>query len=73
MVNVVLTTAKGDIIPLEFEDIYAAGSAMYTLDHSVIGGCAFTVSFKKEERMATQMPKSRFIDFEELIKGENHA
>jgi hypothetical protein len=64
MVKVVVVTAKNDPVALEFKDIYGAGSAMQTLSESVVGGCAFTVSFEKEEpvRTAIQMPKSRFID-----------
>ena len=55
MVKVVMVTEKGDAVPLEFSDIYGACSAMHTLANSVIGGCAFSVRFEKEQ-------KSRFID-----------
>jgi hypothetical protein len=61
MVKVVMVTAKNDPVPLEFKDIYGACSAMHTLANSVVGGCAFTVSFEKEEP-----EKSRFINPQEV-------
>lgn len=60
MVKVVMVTVD-KTVPLEFEDIYKACSAMHTLANSVVGGCAFTVSFEKEEPV-----KSRFINPEEV-------
>lgn len=60
MVKVVMVTVD-KTVPLEFEDIYKACSAMHTLANSVVGGCAFTVSFEKEEP-----EKSRFINPQEV-------
>ena len=60
MVKVVVVTAKNEPVTLEFDDIYSAGTTMQTLSDSVVGGCAFTVRFEKEEN-----PKSRFINPEE--------
>lgn len=60
MVKVVMVTID-KTVPLEFEDIYKACSAMHTLANCVVGGCAFTVSFEKEEP-----EKSRFINPEEV-------
>lgn len=68
MVKVVMVTAKNDPVPLEFKDIYCACSAMHTLANSVVGGCAFTVSFTNEESVRAEVhrPKSRFINPEEV-------
>ena len=68
MVKVVMVTVTNDPVTLEFNDIYGACSAMQTLSDSVVGGCAFTVSFEKEEPVRTeiQMPKSRFVLPEEV-------
>ena len=67
MVKVIMVTLD-KTVPLEFDDIYKACSAMHTLSNCVVGGCAFTVSFEKEKP-----EKSRFINpditevpFEEL-------
>lgn len=64
MVKVIMVTAgksTSDPVVLEFKDIYSACSAMHTLAYSIVGGCAFTVSFEKEEEV-----KSRFINPEEV-------
>ena len=62
MVKVVMVSVSKDPVTLEFVDIYDACRVMQDLSDSVVGGCAFTVSFPKEEpvRTANQMPKSRF-------------
>lgn len=62
MVKVVMVTASNDPVTLEFVDIYDACRVMKDLSDSVVGGCAFTVSFPQEERLKTeiQRPKSRF-------------
>ena len=60
MVKVTMVTVD-KTVPLEFNDIYSACSAMHTLANSVVGGCAFTVSFEKEKT-----EKSRFINPEEV-------
>lgn len=52
MVKVAIVTANNDPVTLEFKDIYVAGSAMQILSDSVVGGCAFTVSFEKEESVS---------------------
>lgn len=73
MVKVVMVTAKGDTVPLEFRDIYSACSSMHTLANSVIGGCAFTVSFPKEEEPQSRFekPKMKEIPPEELVNFED--
>lgn len=60
MVKVVMVTVD-KTVPLEFDDIYKACSAMHTLSNSVVGGCAFTVTFEKEKK-----EKSRFINPKEV-------
>lgn len=60
MVNVVMVSVNKDPITLEFVDIYDACRVMKDLSDSVVGGCAFKVSFPKEEPV-----KSRF----EIAKG----
>lgn len=63
MVKVVMVTtgkSTNEPVVLEFVDIYDACRVMKDLSDSVVGGCAFTVSFPKEE-----LVKSRF----EIAKG----
>ena len=50
MVKVNVVTVKSNPIPLEFKDIYSACRAMQVLSDSIVGGCAFTVSFEKEKK-----------------------
>lgn len=68
MVKVVMVSVNKEPVVLEFDDIFVACNTMKTLSDSVVGGCAFTVNFPKEEpvRTASEMPKSRFIDPEEV-------
>ena len=49
MVKVAMVTVNNDPVTLEFVDIYDACRVMKELSDSVVGGCAFTVSFEKEE------------------------
>lgn len=60
MVKVIMVAMDNAPVTLEFVDIYDACRVMKDLSDSVVGGCAFTVSFPKEE-------KSRFVISE---KGE---
>lgn len=60
MVKVVMLTENNDPVVLECKDIYHACSVMHTLENSVVGCCAFTVRFVKDEEKA-----SRFINPEE--------
>lgn len=55
MVKAVMVSVGADPVTLEFVDIYDACRVMKDLSDSVVGGCAFTVSFPKEEP-----EKSRF-------------
>jgi hypothetical protein len=67
MVKVVMVTVDKDPVTLEFVDIYNACSVMKDLSDSVVGGCAFTVSFSNEEtRTEVHRPKSRFINLKEV-------
>ena len=49
MVKVVMVTVKNDPVDFEFNDIFDACHIMKSLSDTVVGGCAFTVSFTKEE------------------------
>ena len=68
MVKVIMVAMGKDPITLEFKDIYKACRTMQVLSDSVVGGCAFTVSFQKEEpvRSRFEMPKFTEIPPEEL-------
>ena len=62
MVKVLMVSMGKEHVALEFKDIYGACRVMKDLSDSVVGGCAFTVSFEKEEPV-----KSRFINPEEVF------
>lgn len=80
MVKVVVVTVQNDPITLEFKNIYSAGGVMQALSDSVVGGCAFMVSFKKEEPESrftnpeelTEVPAEELTDLEDLLKEVNH-
>lgn len=61
MVKVVMVTMNKEPVTFEFSDINAACGVMKAMSDAVVGGCAFTVSFPKEEP-ASSMEKSRFIE-----------
>lgn len=57
MVKVAMVTVNNDPVTLEFVDIYDACRVMKELSDSVVGGCAFTVSFPKEEKSRFELPE----------------
>ena len=62
MVKVVMVSVSKDPVTLEFVDIYDACRVMKDLSDSVVGGCAFTVSFPNEEPVKSTPVKSRFAE-----------